>query len=250
MRERIKYLLLAISATLIFWSLYKIAFVLPLEATEVGAYQILYLHVPSFFAAFTGFFLGLAASGMYLATGNFKYDSFAAGVNEVALMFATAGLASGMIWARYAWGIWWAWDARLTSMLVCWLVYVGYLTLRRSVEEPTQRAQLSAVLSIFGCVNVAFVYKSIDWYRTQHPSSGVEYPNRGRSHGPGPGSAYLVELAGAGVPGHRDRDGADAARRNVAGNRRSPPSGAFLLRRRTFWNDVNSSSWLSASRPL
>ena len=103
MRERIKYLLLAISVGLLFWSLYKIAYVLPLEAIDVGAYQILYLHVPSFFAAFTGFFLGLAASGMYLVTGKFKYDSFAAGVNEVALMFASAGLASGMIWARYAW---------------------------------------------------------------------------------------------------------------------------------------------------
>jgi heme exporter protein C len=184
MRERIKYLLLITSAGLLFWSLYRIAFELPLEAINVGAYQILYLHVPSFFSAFTGFFLGLAASGMYLKTGNFKYDSFAAGVNEVALMFATAGLASGMIWARYAWGVWWAWDHRLTSMLVCWLVYAGYLFLRKSVEEPTQRAQLSAVLSIIGCINVAFVYKSIEWYRNLHPSPVLSFRGGG---GMGPG---------------------------------------------------------------
>jgi heme exporter protein C len=184
MRERIKYLLLAISVTLIFWSLYKIGYVLPLEAIGVGAYQILYLHVPSFFAAFTGFFLGLAASVMYLVTGNFKYDSFAAGVNEVALMFATAGLASGMIWARYAWGVWWAWDYRLTSMLVCWLVYFSYLFLRKSLDEPTQRAQYSAVLSIIGCINVTFVYKSIEWYRTQHPSPVLSFRGGG---GMGPG---------------------------------------------------------------
>jgi heme exporter protein C len=183
MRERIKYLLLIVSVTLIFWSLYKIAYVLPLQA-NVAAYQIVYLHVPSFFACFTGFFLGLIASGMYLATGKFKYDSFAAGVNEVALMFATAGLCSGVIWARYAWGIWWTWDARLTSMLLCWLVYVGYLMVRRSVEEPTHRAQLSAVLSILGCVNVAFVYKSIEWYRTQHPAPVLSIRNGG---GMGPG---------------------------------------------------------------
>ncbi|HEY1760212.1 MAG TPA: cytochrome c biogenesis protein CcsA [Bryobacteraceae bacterium] len=184
MREPIKYVLLTASLGLLLWSLYKIGYVLPLEA-NVAAYQILYLHVPSFFAAFTGFFLGLFASGIYLATGNFKYDSFAAGANEVALMFATAGLASGMIWARYAWGIWWTWDARLSSMLLCWLVYVGYLFLRKSVEEPTQRARLSAVLSIFGCVNVAFVYKSIEWYRTQHPSPVLSFRNGGDHMGPG-----------------------------------------------------------------
>ena len=184
MRERIKYLLLVISAGLIFWSLYKIGYVLPLEAIDVGAYQIIYLHVPSFFAAFTGFFLGLAASGMYLVTGNFKYDSFAAGVNEVALMFATAGLVSGSIWARFAWGIWWTWDYRLTSMLVCWLVYASYLFLRKSLDEPTQRAQYSAVLSIIGCVNVAFVYKSIEWYRTQHPAPVLSFRSGG---GMGPG---------------------------------------------------------------
>jgi heme exporter protein C len=183
MRERIKHLLLVVSVTILFWSLYKIAFVLPLQA-NVAAYQIVYLHVPSFFACFTGFFLGLIASTMFLVTGNFKYDSFAAGVNEVALMFATAGLASGVIWARYAWGIWWTWDARLTSMLVCWLVYWGYLFLRRSVEEPTLRAQLSAVFSIIGCVNVAFVYKSIEWYRTQHPAPVLSIRNGG---GMGPG---------------------------------------------------------------
>src|SRR5580698_10481581 len=135
MREQIKYLLAALSTGLFFWVMYLIAFVLPPEG-NVAAYQNIYIHVPAFGACFTGFFLGLIASGMYLVTGNFKYDSFAAGVNEVALMFATCGLVSGSIWARFAWGVWWVWDHRLTSMLVCWLVYVGYLTIRRSVEDP------------------------------------------------------------------------------------------------------------------
>ena len=91
-------------------------------------------------------------------------------MTEVALAFASVNLATGMIWARFAWGIWWAWDARLTSMLTCWLMYAGYLILRRAIEEPTQRARLSAFVSILGCVNVAFVYKAIEWFRTQHPS--------------------------------------------------------------------------------
>jgi heme exporter protein C len=183
MRDKLVFLLAAVAAGLITWNIYKIFMVLPAEA-NVAAYKIVYFHVPAAITAFTGFFVALAASGLYLGTGDFKYDSFAAGVTEVALAFATVNLVTGSIWGRYAWGIWWTWDARLTSMLTCWLMYAGYMMLRRAVEEPTQRARLSAVLSIFGCVNVAFVYKSIEWYRTQHPSPVLSIRNGG---GMGPG---------------------------------------------------------------
>jgi heme exporter protein C len=183
MRERIMYVLAAAAAGLLTWNLYKVFFVLPIQA-NVAAYQILYFHVPAAFTALGGFIVALVASGLYLSTGNFKYDAFAAAVTEVALAFATINLVTGSIWARYAWGIWWTWDARLTSMLTCWLIYAGYMILRRSIEEPTQRARLSAVLSIVGCVDVGFVYKSIEWFRTQHPSPVLSIRNGG---GMGPG---------------------------------------------------------------
>jgi heme exporter protein C len=121
---------------------------------------------------------------VYLATGKLKFDNYAAGVTEVALAFATVNLVTGSIWGRFAWGVWWTWDARLTSMLTCWLMYAGYMMLRQAIDEPTQRARMSAVLSIFGCVNVAFVYKSIEWYRTQHPSPVLSIRGGG---GMGPG---------------------------------------------------------------
>jgi heme exporter protein C len=183
MREKIMYVLAVIGIALVSWNLYKICFVLPQEA-NVAAYQIVYFHVPAAITAFTGFFVALVASGLYLSTGDLKFDAFAAGVTEVAVAFASVNLATGMIWARYAWGIWWAWDARLTSMLTCWLMYAGYLILRRAVDEPTQRAKLSAFLSIFGCVNVAFVYKSIEWFRTQHPAPVLSV-RQGGGMGPG-----------------------------------------------------------------
>jgi heme exporter protein C len=183
MREKLMYVLAAAAAFLLTWNLYKIFFVLPVTA-NVAAYQIVYFHVPAAFTALSGFFVALAASGLYLATGKFKYDEFAAAVTEVALAFATINLITGSIWARYAWGIWWTWDARLTSMLTCWLIYAGYMILRRSIEEPTQRARLSAVLSILGCVDVGFVYKSIEWFRTQHPSPVLSIRDGG---GMGPG---------------------------------------------------------------
>jgi heme exporter protein C len=183
MREKIMYALAVAGVAIVTWNLYKICFVLPREA-NVAAYQIVYFHVPAALTAFTGFFVALAASALYLSTGNLKYDAFAAGITEVAVAFATVNLATGMIWARYAWGIWWAWDARLTSMLTCWLIYAGYLILRRAVDEPTQRAKLSAFLSIFGCVDVAFVYKSIEWFRTQHPAPVLSI-RQGGGMGPG-----------------------------------------------------------------
>jgi len=195
MREQIKYGLAAVTVVSVFWVLYAIGNTLPIQVVNVPAYQNIYFHVPNFFTCFTGFFVGLVASMLYLKTGDFKYDSFAAGVNEVSLVFATCGLVTGSIWGRYAWGIWWDWDARLTSMLVCWLVYAGYLILRKSVDEPSLRARLSAVFSIIGCLNVGFTYKSIDWYRTQHPPAVLSFRGGG-GMGPGMQTPLLISWIG------------------------------------------------------
>jgi heme exporter protein C len=178
MRQNILFLLAAIAMSILLWNGMTI-YNLPAQVTNVGAYKIMYFHVPAAFTAFTGFFVALVASILYLVTNKLKYDAFAAGITEVALAFATANLTSGMIWGRFAWGIWWTWDARLTSMLVCLLMYYGYIMLRQAITEPTQRARLSAVVSIFGCINVAFVYQSIAWYRTQHPAPVLSIRNGG-----------------------------------------------------------------------
>ena len=170
MRDKIIFVLAGICAAILSINLYNILLVLPDEKDQGAIYRILYFHVPSIFTGFTGFFVALAASGMYLVTRNLKYDAFAAAVTEVSLAFATVVLATGMIWGRISWGIWWAWDARLTTMLVCWLIYAGYVMLRRAIDEPTERARLSAVVSIFGCVDITIVWKSIEWWRTQHPA--------------------------------------------------------------------------------
>jgi heme exporter protein C len=165
-------------------NLYKILLVLPNEKDQGAIYRIMYFHVPSIFTGFTGFFVALAASGMYLATRNLKYDAFAAAVTEVSLAFSTIVLVTGMIWGRIIWGIWWTWDARLTTMLVCWLIYAGYIMLRRAIEEPTERARLSAVVSIFGCADILIIWKSIEWFRTQHPAPVLSVRDGG---GMGPG---------------------------------------------------------------
>ncbi len=115
----------------------------------------------------------MVSSILFLVRKDFKYDSFAAAATEVGLAFGAANLLTGMIWGRIIWGIWWTWDARLTSMLVGWIIYAGYVMLRRAIEEPTERARMSAVVSILAFADVPIIFFSIKWWRTQHPQPVV-----------------------------------------------------------------------------
>jgi heme exporter protein C len=179
MREKLIYAFSIVAMALIAWDLYRIFMVLPDEANQGSIYRIIYFHVPAAITAMVGFFVAMVTSALYLITRNLKFDSVAAAVTEVGVVFAAVNLVTGSIWARVIWGIWWTWDARLTSMLICWLLYAGYLMLRRATDEPTQRARLSAVLSIFSFVDVIIVWKSIEWWRTQHPAPVLSIRNGG-----------------------------------------------------------------------
>ena len=111
-------------------------------------------------------------------------------------MFGAINLASGMVWARIIWGVWWAWDARLTFMLISWLMYGGYLMLRQAIDEPTQRARLSAVLSILTFPGVVITWKAIEWWRTQHPGPVLSVRTGGGNMDPAMESVlYLNFLA-------------------------------------------------------
>ncbi len=173
MRQKVVYGLCLLAAWLVAANLAVILLVLPDEVAQGAIYRIIFFHVPAAWTAFVGFFSALVASILYLASKNLRYDAVAVSVTEVGLAFGAANLVTGMIWGRIIWGIWWTWDWRLTSMLVCWLLYAGYLMLRRAVEEPTQRAKVSAVFSIFAFADVPIVFFSIKWWRTQHPQPVV-----------------------------------------------------------------------------
>jgi heme exporter protein C len=96
-------------------------------------------------------------------------DAVAISAAEVTVVFSSLSLLTGMLWGRAAWGIWWTWDARLTSMLLLWLLYVSYLMLRK-LSSTGQTQTLAAVLSVFAAVDVPIVFMSIRWWRTQHPA--------------------------------------------------------------------------------
>ncbi len=168
-RERVSIGLALAAALLLSYNLYQMFLVLPDEALQGAIYRILFFHAPAAIVGMIGYFVALTFSVLYLSSGNLKWDSLSASIVEVSLVFSCVNIVTGSIWARIIWGIWWTWDYRLTSALVCILIFAGYLMMRRAIEEPTQRARLSAALCIFGCVDVVIVYKSIEWFRNNHP---------------------------------------------------------------------------------
>jgi heme exporter protein C len=168
MRNTILYILGIAALAIIGINIHTIAG-LPEEQSQGAIFKIIFFHVPLAITAFGCATVAFAASILYLVKKDMKYDALAVSVTEVGLAFLAGNLITGSIWARIIWGIWWAWDVRLTSALVCWILYASYLMIRHAVEEPTQRAHLAAVVSIFAFMDVPIVYFSIRLFRTQHP---------------------------------------------------------------------------------
>jgi heme exporter protein C len=141
----------------------------PGKEIELGnIFRIFYYHVPSAWVAFGCFLVNFIASIVYLVKRTRASDALALATAEVGLVFTSIVLLTGPIWAKPVWGIWWTWDARLTTTLVLWLIYVSYLLLRK-FSEGGQTPVYAAVLAIFGFIDVPIVYMSIRWWRTQHP---------------------------------------------------------------------------------
>jgi heme exporter protein C len=169
MRDKILYGTGAVALSLLIFNLYTMFLALPDEAAQDAIYRIIFFHVPAAWTFMIGAFVAMVMSVMFLVKKNSSYDAIAASATEVALAFGVVNLLTGMIWARIIWGIWWAWDARLTFMLISCLMYGGYLMLRQAIDEPTQRGRSAAVLSILTFPAVVITWKAIDWWRTQHP---------------------------------------------------------------------------------
>jgi heme exporter protein C len=159
-----------LTLALLSFGLYQGLVAAPTEQTMGEIQRIFYYHVPSAWVAFLCFFANFAASIWYLATKCEKADAVAVSTAEVGVVFNTIVLVTGPLWAKPVWGIWWTWDARLTSTFIMWLIYISYLLLRKFSTADEQTPKLAAALAIFGFVDVPIVYMSIRWWRTQHPS--------------------------------------------------------------------------------
>ena len=135
----------------------------PREVVQGNVQRIMYLHVPSVLTA-------------YLVTRRAGWDRLAASAAEIGVVFTAITIVSGSIWGRPTWGVWWTWDARLTSTAVLLLVYVGYLLLRAMVDDPEARARYAAVVGIVGAANIPIVHFSVKWWRALHQPSTILGP--------------------------------------------------------------------------
>lgn len=142
------------------------------DRVQGDAARIVYLHVPLAWVAFLAFFVVCVASAAYLRTRQARWDRLGLASAEVGVVFTTAVLITGSIWGYPIWGTWWAWDPKLTTTLILWFLYLGYLMLR-SYAEPPRGARYAAVLGILGFVDVPIVYLSSTWWRTLHPQEIV-----------------------------------------------------------------------------
>lgn len=141
----------------------------PTDALQGPVQRIFYLHVSSAIAAYACFAVVLIGGAVYLRNESATADRMARAGALVGLVFTTVTLVMGMLWAKPIWGSFWTWDARLTSTLVLWIIYAGYLLVRRLAEPGRQAARFAAVVGIFGFIDVPVVHFSVTWWRTQHP---------------------------------------------------------------------------------
>jgi heme exporter protein C len=141
----------------------------PTDALQGPVQRIFYLHVSAAIAAYGCFAVVLLGGAIYLRNESLAADRFARAGALVGVIFTTVTLVMGMLWAKPIWGTFWTWDARLTSTLVLWMIYAGYLLVRRLAEPGRQAARFAAVVGIFGFIDVPVVHFSVTWWRTQHP---------------------------------------------------------------------------------
>lgn len=148
----------------------------PPDAIQGNVQRIMYLHVPSILVAYLAFSVVFVSSFAYLLRRTSRWDALAYSSAEIGLVFTGLSIITGSIWGRPTWGVWWTWDARLTTTALLFVIYAGYLMLRAFVEEPERAARYSAVIGIIGFLDIPLIHMSVVWWRTLHQPSSLIRP--------------------------------------------------------------------------
>jgi heme exporter protein C len=164
--------------------------VVPPDAVQGEVQRIMYLHVPSIVTAYLAFFVVFCSSILYLWKRDLRFDAVAVSSAEIGVVLTGITLATGSIWGKSTWGVWWTWDARLTLTAILFTIYVGYLMLRAFAEEPQAGARYGAVLAIIGFLDIPLNHLAVQWWRTLHQPSSILRPG-----GPSVAPVMLVPLA-------------------------------------------------------
>ena len=171
--RRLRNLTAPLTGLALLGAMVAIAFYAPVEATQGVVQKIFYVHVASAWSSYLAFFITFVSSILYLWKRDRAWDLLALASAEVGVVFCTAVLLSGPFWGKPIWGTWWTWDARLTSTLVLWLIFVGYLLLRPFAGEGERGARFAAAVAIIGFLDIPLIHLSVRWWRTLHPAPVV-----------------------------------------------------------------------------
>jgi heme exporter protein C len=161
-------------------ALFMVFVYVPTEAEEGIVQRIFYFHVPIAWVTFVAFGLVAISGVFYLWMRQEVWDELGYAAAETGMVFCTLMLITGSIWAKPIWGTWWTWDSRLTTCLILWLLYGGYLVLRALAGDTPETARIAAVVGIVGALDVPIIIVSVRLWRTIHPAVLV---TRQGSHG-------------------------------------------------------------------
>lgn len=150
--------------------------VAPREVSQGNVQRIMYVHPPLAWVAYVAFAVVAAASIAYLVRRRPAADRLAHASAEVGVLFTGLAIATGSIWGKPTWGTWWTWDARLTSVAILFVMYVGYLLLRGTIEDRDRAARYCAVLGIVAALDMPLVHFSVYWWRTLHQPPSLMKP--------------------------------------------------------------------------
>lgn len=156
------------SALLLVTGLYIGFFVAPTDFQQGEAYRIIYIHVPAAWMAMFLYVLMAVYAGLGLAFNARLWSMMATAIAPTGAMFAFIALWTGALWGKPMWGTWWVWDARLTSTLILFFLYLGFLSLQASIEDTRRADRAGALLALVGVVNVPIIYFSVQWWNTLH----------------------------------------------------------------------------------
>ena len=171
--------LFALAAVLAAVALYLGFFVCPIDATQGNSYRIIFIHVSSAWMSMLIYVLMAVFSAFALATNNRMCSIFAAAMAPTGAFMCFLALFSGAVWGRPTWGTYWVWDARLTSMLILFFLYLGFIALHSAIDDKRRADRAASVISIVGVVNVPIIYFSVQWWNTLH--QGASITTRGSS---------------------------------------------------------------------
>lgn len=150
----------------------------PADAYQGDAQRIMYLHIPSILTAYLSFFIVFVGSCLFLWKRERRDDILAYSAAEIGVLFTGLTIIEGSIWGKPTWGVWWAWDARLTLTAILFLIFIGYLMIRSLIEDEDRSAVCGAILGIIGFLDIPLIHMSVYWWRTLHQPPSILRPDK------------------------------------------------------------------------